>query len=512
MVMVVDVVLRNSLFFVAITFIIMGVLRRRQKKLKRNLPPGPRALPVIGNLHQMGSAAHRSLQSLAKKHGPVMYLRLGSVPALVISSSDAVKEFLRSNDLAFASRPPTAVGKYICYNYRDVVFSPYNEYWRHFRKICVLQLLTGKRVESFRDIRYAEVDLLTDTIWRLSEGGTVAVDLSKAFATLTNNLTWLVLSGRKYEADEHIAKNLTFKEFIEGMSRDGGKLDVGNFIPSIDWMDLQGVKRSLKRLSRAYDTFAERIIRDHVSVKSKTKSSSLSDPSPEDFVDVLLEISRKPDSGFDKTNLKAILFDISAASTETSSTTMEWTMSLLLKNPNTLQKLQEEIDSVVGKDEKVREQHLSELKYLQCAVKEAMRLYPALPLALPHASTEDTKVCGYDIPKGSMLFLNLWAIGRDPQVWEDAEEFRPERFLGDAVLDLSGHHDLKAIPFSVGRRGCPGAVMALPLILLGIASVCHRFDWRVEGGPSQIDMVETPGLSIPRQNHLFAVPSLRSKC
>eukprot|EP00252_Welwitschia_mirabilis_P010622 TRINITY_DN23_c0_g2_i2.p2 TRINITY_DN23_c0_g2~~TRINITY_DN23_c0_g2_i2.p2 ORF type:complete len:208 (+),score=25.18 TRINITY_DN23_c0_g2_i2:1274-1897(+) len=199
---------------------------------------------------------------------------------------------------------------------------------------------------------------------------------------------------------------------------------------------------------------------------------------------------------------------MSTGGTETTATTMEWTMSLLLKHPQSMQRLQEEIDTMVGRDRKVREEDIAKLKYLQWVLKESMRLYPALPLGVAHLCREDTEVCGYNVAKGTALFLNLSAIGRDPLVWgDDADEFKPERFCEQQPLDFSGQADMKSIPFSAGRRGCPGAPMALPFVLFAIASLVQRFDWKaLDDG---FDMEERPGLSVPRQNPLVARPPLR---
>ena len=190
------------------------------------------------------------------------------------------------------------------------------------------------------------------------------------------------------------------------------------------------------------------------------------------------------------------------AGLDTSSSTLEWTISELLRHPHAMKTLQQEIESTVGKDGKVTGSDVGRMKYLQCVVKEALRLYPPVPLALPHESVEAATVGGYDIPKKTTVMLNLWAIGRDPNVWgEDALDFKPERFMNELgghanIMDLvSIQSDFRMIPFSAGRRGCPGAAMAIPMIELALAQLLHFFDWRLEGTPSaQIPLVVLPTL------------------
>ena len=172
--------------------------------------------------------------------------------------------------------------------------------------------------------------------------------------------------------------------------------------------------------------------------------------------------------------------------------------------------MQEEIDSVVGQHRKVKEWDLATMKYLHCVVKETLRLYPALPLAVPHESVEAVTVGGYYIPNKTTVLVNLWAIGRDPNVWgADASEFKPERSMGEEHINLTGQSDFSMIPFSAGRRGCPGASVAIATIELAVARLLQTFDWRVEGDPSQLDIKEACGVKISRQVPLYAYPSLR---
>jgi cytochrome P450 len=195
---------------------------------------------------------------------------------------------------------------------------------------------------------------------------------------------------------------------------------------------------------------------------------------------------------------------------ETTSTTLEWAMSELIRHPHAVKSLREEIEWVVGKHRKVNESDLGSMKYLHCVVKETLRLYPAVALAVPHESVEAVTVGGYYIPKKTRVMVNLWAIGRDPNVWgSDASEFKPERFMEDEPINLSDQSDFSMIPFGAGRRGCPGAPMAIPAIELALAQLTHIFDWRVEGGPSLLDMKQAGGLTIPRQVPLCAYPRLR---
>ena len=139
-------------------------MKLKSKKRKFNLPPNPPKLPIIGNLHQLGNMPHLSLQCLAKSFGPIIYLQLGEVPTVVISSARLAKEVMKTHDLALSSRPKIFSAKHLLYNCTDVAFSPYGAYWRHIRKICILELLSAKRVESYSFVREEEVARLVSRV------------------------------------------------------------------------------------------------------------------------------------------------------------------------------------------------------------------------------------------------------------------------------------------------------------------------------------------------------------
>ena len=193
------------------------------------------------------------------------------------------------------------------------------------------------------------------------------------------------------------------------------------------------------------------------------------------------------------------------AGTETTSTTTEWAMSLLLNHPEALKKAQAEIDAVVGNSRLVTADDVPRLGYLQCIINETLRLYPAVPLLLPHESSADCKVGGYDVPRGTMLLVNVHAIHRNPGVWEHPAEFRPERFEdGKAEEKL-------LMPFGMGRRKCPGETLALRTVGLVLGTLIQCFHWGRPDGV-EVDMGEGSGLTMPKAVPLEAVCSPRRSC
>ena len=198
-----------------------------------------------------------------------------------------------------------------------------------------------------------------------------------------------------------------------------------------------------------------------------------------------------------------------AASMDTSATMIEWALSELIKHPPMMKKVINELEKVVGMERMVEESDLESLEYLNMVVKETLRLHPVAPLLIPHESMEDCTVDGFHIPQKSRVIVNVWAIGRDPNAWTDADKFLPERFM-ESDIDFRGQH-FQFIPFGSGRRGCPGMQLGLTVVRLVLAQLVHCFDWELPDNmlPSELDMTEEFGITLPRAKHLVAIPTCR---
>jgi 5-O-(4-coumaroyl)-D-quinate 3'-monooxygenase len=186
--------------------------------------------------------------------------------------------------------------------------------------------------------------------------------------------------------------------------------------------------------------------------------------------------------------------DMITAGMDTTVISVEWAMAELVRNPRVQKKLQEELDRVVGRDRVVSETDFQSLPYLQAVVKESLRLHPPTPLMLPHKASTNVKIGGFSIPKGSNVMVNVWAVARDPKVWPNPLEFRPERFLEENI-DIKGS-DFRVLPFSAGRRVCPGAQLGINLVASMIVHLLHHFEWMLPEStkPEDVNMMESPGL------------------
>ncbi|GLU14239.1 hypothetical protein SLE2022_308210 [Rubroshorea leprosula] len=486
-------------WLVTLALILLSLHLRRHKL---NLPPGPKPWPIIGNLNLMGPLPHRSVQELSQKYGPIMQLWFGSFPVVVGSSVEMAKAFLKTHDLNFSDRPKIAAGKYLTYNSSNITWSQYGPYWRQARRMFLMEIFSAKRLESFEYIRREEMNFLLKLLYKLSGK---PIMLKEPFANLTLNVISRTVFGKKYAGEtgnNEIVTPHEFREMIDELFLLSGVLDIGDSIPWLGFLDLQGHVKRMKALSRKIDWFLEHLLDEH-----NARRKGVEDYVAKDIVDVLLELAEDPtlDVKIERNGVKALILDLMAGGTETSTTTVEWAISELLKNPELFEKATEELDRVIGKDRWVEEKDIINLPYIISIAKETMRLHPVVPMLVPRLSREDCQIAGYDIPKGTRILLSVWSIGRDPSVWNKPDEFCPDRFIGKAI-DVKGH-DYELLPFGSGRRMCPGYALGIKLIQLSLANLLHGFSWKLPPTMTKDDlnMEEIFGLSTPKKVPLQAV-------
>ncbi|KAF6147482.1 hypothetical protein GIB67_021308 [Kingdonia uniflora] len=480
--------------FLFISVLLLSRFYRDHRSKKLNLPPSPSKLPIIGNMHQLGEFSHNSFLDLSQKYGKILLVHLAKSPWVIISSPEIAREIMKTHDNEFANRPVLTAANIFFYGYTDVSFAPNNEYWRQVRKLFVQELLNAKMILSFKYVREEEMTLVIENI-SYSCSSQTPVNLSEIVLTFTNNLVCRCSISTKSKEG-----NSRFGELSRDVVTLMSTFSFQDFSPALGWIDsLTGLRKKVRSLHQEIDTYFEKVIEEHVS-KSQQNGSK------KDILDLLLH--GQVEYGISRDNIKALLMDIFVGGTETAATAMEWSMAELMIKPHLMKKAQEEVRRVVGTKSHVSEEDIHQMEYLRCVIKEVLRLHPPISMLVPRVSYTTANVLGYDIPANTIVLINAYAIQRDPELWENAEEFIPERFSNDNN-DFRGQ-DYKFMPFGSGRRTCPGMGFAIIVVETVVANLLFHFDWKLPSDVVDLDMGEAPGMNVNRRIPLHLVPVSRS--
>ncbi|XP_024973194.1 isoflavone 2'-hydroxylase-like [Cynara cardunculus var. scolymus] len=461
-----------------------------------NLPPTVfPTLPIIGHLYLFKSPLYRTFAKISARYGPIIILHFGFRRVLLVSSPSAVEECFTKNDLVFANRPKMLYGKIIGNNYTSMSWASYSDHWRNLRRIASTELLSLHHLNELHAIREEEGGVMIHNLLLTSSS---PVNMKSVFYELTLNVMMRMISGKRYfsgdiaDVDE---EGKRFKKLLEEMFLSSGASNLADYLPNLSWLGVKGSEKKLIALQENINVFFQGLINQLKQVKGGEVENQ-----KKTMIEVLLSLQRLHPEYYNDEMIKSFVMVLLSAGTETSSGTMEWGLSLLLNNPQVIEKARNEIDLHVGKHRFIQESDIADLPYLRCILNETLRLYPAAPLLLPHESSEDSLVGGYHIPRGTMLLVNQWAINQDPKLWTDPERFNPERFEG---VEDTRDNGFKLIPFGSGRRSCPGEGLALRMVGLTLGLLIQCFEWeRISG--DMVDMIEGPGLTIPKAKPLLA--------
>ncbi|KAK4789341.1 hypothetical protein SAY86_020660 [Trapa natans] len=491
-----------SLLSLLLICIYLFLLRRTGRPSSGGgLPPGPRPLPLLGNILDLGRRPHQALAELTRKYGPVMTLRLGTVATVVVSSRETAREVLQKNDHAMSSRTIPDVVRARGHYKHSLVWLPATAKWKTFRRACSMQILSRQKLESTESLRRKKVDEMLNHLRESAASGR-AVDVGQAAFTTVMNLMWNTLFSVDLLNHHEDESGMELKKLLWGMMREGGRPNISDFFPALRWIDLQGARRRMEAyFGRLFEVFD-----DIVEEKMRARASTDGSPSQAcDMLDSLLDL--RDSLELSREDINGLLADLVVAGVDTTSTVIEWAMAELLRHPEKMAKARAEMEGVLGRGSEVRESDIQRLPYLQAVVKETLRLFQ--PFLLPHrVDKEDVEISGFKIPKGTQVLVNLWAMGRDPRVWEDPDRFEPERFM-ELDIDTKGA-DFELIPFGSGRRMCPGMPLAHRTVHLILGSLVHSFEWKLGNGERHetVDMTEKLGIVLHKAKQLYAIPTV----
>ncbi|EOA16477.1 hypothetical protein CARUB_v10004631mg [Capsella rubella] len=480
----------------SLIFLIISLKFLNQKK--QNLPPSPPGwLPVIGHLRLLKPPIHRTLRYFSESldrngGGGVMSLRLGSRLVYVVSSYKvAAEECFGKNDVVLANRPHVMIGKYVGYNNTNMIAAPYGDHWRNLRRLCTIEIFSTHRLNCFLYVRTDEVRRLISRLFRSAGTERTVVEMKPMLMDLTFNNIMRMMTGKRYygeeTTDEEEAKRV--RKLVGDVSANTSSGNAVDYVPITRLFS--SYEKRVKKLGEDTDKFLQGLIDDK---RGQQETGTT-------MIDHLLVLQKSDTEYYTDQIIKGIILIMVIAGTNTSAVTLEWALANLLNHPEVISKARAEIDKRVGLDRLIEESDLSELPYLKNIVLETLRLHPATPLLVPHMASEDCKVGSYDMPRGTTLLVNAWAIHRDPNTWDDPDSFKPERFEKEEEAQ-------KLLAFGLGRRACPGSGLAQRIVGLALGSLIQCFEWdRV--GNEEVDMKEGVGNTVPKAIPLQAVCKAR---
>ncbi|XP_020599986.1 uncharacterized protein LOC110039303 [Phalaenopsis equestris] len=474
------------------------------------LPPGPRRLPLLGNLSLLLLPnLHHRLARLSLTYGPIMHLRVGTKLWIVISSPKIAKQIFTENDVDFSDHEQPIAAAVISYGGANLVRCPYGPTWRMLRRVFVHELVNAKSMaDAAMELRRSAMKRAVRGIWARGRGG-VAINVGElAFEVSLNMLMSMLCGDVKSVGWRDGGKEFrrVMKETVELL----GRQNVSDYFPVISGFDLQGIKREMMKRVAWLDRVYEDMIEERMKLRECRVGEDGGGGSGEEKKDLLWKLLKirdgeEPRVRLSHIQLKALIMDFLVGGTTGTWTTIEWLMAELMHRPETYHRALNELDTVVGRRRTVEESDIPHLPYLRSLIKETLRRHSVIPLLVPRVPSRPITVAGYLIPAGARVVTNVWAIQNDPQVWHEPHEFRPERFLdggeGEGVAGGFGF-----FPFGAGRRKCAGLPLAERMLPFVAASLLHLFEWRMGEG---VDMKGRTGVTLTKEKPLVALAVAR---
>ncbi|CAA7021888.1 unnamed protein product [Microthlaspi erraticum] len=454
-------------------------LSSSRNQMTHDLAPSPPSLPIIGHLHLLLSPlTHKSLQKLSTKYGPLLHIRIFNVPIILVSSASVAYEICRAHDMNISFRGLAAIDESLLFGSSGIVNAPYGDYWKLMKKLIATKLLQPQS----RGIRAEELQRFYNSLVDKARKAE-SVEISKEMMKLVNTTLCRMSMGRSFSEENGEAEK-TAQEASDPL-----------------------FKKDIMSVSDRFDKLLEKILVEHNEKLEEEEYQGA------DMMDVLLEAYGNESSEYKITRnqIKSFFVELFVGGTDTSVQTTQWLMAEITNNPDALERLRAEIDSVVGETRLIQETDIPNLPYLQAVVKEGLRLHPPGPL-LVRKFQESCEIKGFYIPEKTTLVVNAYAVMRDPDAWEDPNEFKPERFLASSKSGKKEEREqtLKYLPFGAGRRGCPGANLAYMFVGTAIGVMVQCFDWKIKG--DKVSMEETfEGMNLTMVHPLDCTPVPRTK-
>nr|QTI96764.1 deoxyshikonin hydroxylase [Echium plantagineum] len=446
------------------------------------------ALPIIGHLYLKELRGRKPLfikfTKLAEKFGPIYNVRLGSIRGVVISSSELAREIFTAKDNYVLARPKSLATGHLAYSYANLGVAPPTPYWKWLRKFTAVGFFSHRALDMAKNVPATEIKLSIRYLYDLcnDKGSARIADMQQWLLDIGLNLMMRTVVGKSTATsddadDEEARERRKWKKMMDDTMRMLFLPVLSDSIPVLKPLDIGGVEKEMIQVKKVMDEIVEEWLKEHI----QKKANGIAVDGERDFMDLLLAAVEDGDAELGGYHphmvVKATCMSMVGAGSDTTSVVIVWALSLLLNHRAELEKVQRELDNVVGRGRRVDISDINKLDYLQAVVKETFRIRPPGALLVPREFTDDCTVGGYHIPKGTMLFINLWKLQKDPNLYPDPNVYRPARFLEPKYKDIDprGRH-FELFPFGAGRRSCPGLNLGIQNVHLILANLLHSFD------------------------------------
>ncbi|XP_074303458.1 trans-cinnamate 4-monooxygenase-like [Silene latifolia] len=498
-----DIMLVQKALYALFFAIVVAITASKLKGRKLKLPPGPLPIPIFGNWLQVGNDLnHRNLLDLAKRFGDIVLLKMGVRNVVVVSSPELAKEVLQKQGAEFGSRPRNLVFDIFTGEGQDMVFTEYGEHWRKMRRIMTVPFFTNKVVQQHKAGWEEEAASVVDDVIKHPESSSTGIVLRKHLQLMMYNNMYRIMFNRRFDSvDDPLYNKLISINAERGQLSQTFDYNYADFIPILRPFLRGYLKLCIKIRDKRLNLFKDYFV-DVRRKLSGTKAANNTEPKC--AIDHILEAQNRGE--ITEQNVMYIVENINIAAIETTLWSIEWAVAELVNHPEIQNKVREELDNVLGKGNQITEPDTHKLPYLEAVVKETLRLRMAIPLLVPHMNLHEAKLGGHDIPAESKVLVNAWWLANNPEHWKKPEEFRPERFLEEESKVETNGNDFRYLPFGVGRRSCPGIILALPIISITIGRLIQNFNLLPPPGQSKVDTTEQCGqFSLHVRNHSTVV-------
>ncbi|NWY05587.1 CP1A4 protein, partial [Nothoprocta ornata] len=474
-------ILIAAVVFCLVFLLIQSFKQHVPKGLKS--PPGPRGLPILGNVLELRKDPHLVLTRLSQHYGDVMEIRIGTRPVLVLSGLDTIKQALVKQGEDFMGRPDLHSSKYIS-NGQSLAFSPDSgDVWKARRKLAQNALKTFSITPSstssstclLEEHVSKEADYLVTKFLQLMEEQK-SFDPYRYLVVSVANVISAICFGRRYDHnDQELLSLINLNNEFGDVAASGNPAD---FIPVLQYLPNRAMDL-FKDINRRFNSFVQKIIEEHY--------SSFDREHIRDVTDSLIENCQENQAGdtssisLSSEKILNIVYDLFGAGFDTVTSALSWSLLYVALYPDIQKKIQEELDQTVGQERRPRLSDRSSLPYLEAFILEMFRHSSFLPFTIPHCTTKDTVLNGYHVPKDRCVFVNQWQVNHDEKLWQDASAFKPERFLSADGRRVERAEGDKVLIFGVGKRRCLGETIGRWELFLFLSALLQRLAFGLRG-------------------------------